>query len=78
MGGLGNWKPNDGLVHDNDGWDQQHRHAYVGESNAFSCAQVCGKPPFHPIHFTYQEMDLMESAEIEHREAARYDGDPEC
>jgi hypothetical protein len=54
------------------------RHKYIGDSNAFSCSQTCGRLPSDPIHFSYQEMDLIEEAEIEQREAARYDGDPEC
>ena len=59
------------------------RHAFVGESNAFSCSQVCGLPPEAAIHYSFREQELIETAMAnlqQMREMAEgyADGDPEC
>lgn len=54
-----------------------NRHQYVGASNAFSCSQVCGRPPEDPIHLSFEEQDLIQQAEFERGEAARFT-DGEC
>jgi hypothetical protein len=54
------------------------RHPYVGGTGPFACPEVCGEPPEHPVHLSFEEQDLMAMAEIERREAARVDADPEC
>lgn len=57
---------------------KETRHEYVGDSNAFSCSQTCGKPPNDPVHLSYEEVDLVEMAHLEEMEAARMEADAEC
>lgn len=55
------------------------RHRWVGGMNAFSCETVCGLPMDDSIHYTYDEVDMIEWAAIERGEASRWDSDdPEC
>lgn len=72
---MTDWHPPDGH---NQGKGELKRHRWVGEMNAFSCTTTCGLPMDHPIHYTYDEVDMIEIGALERAEAAREDGDPEC